>query len=216
MTERHTGSSEKKDLSRAVAFLTLERVQGTSDKLKTDFLLGKGFTADEIADAMLQARDVIEKRNKSAARMNSVGGNQTFGAAAPTPMSSIAHVLPEPNAKASSLVTLRGGALSFVALGSKAYDGSTSPSFIVENLLKDLERTLVAPVPADGGRRDIARDKADVAVICLSVYGLQDCENDIHAILDKWVDPQAPPARFVVSAPTEKRHAAQLLAIVRG
>jgi len=212
-----------KDLSRAVAFLTLERVQQTSDDAKTAFLAGKGFTNDEIAEAKRQAEEVLQKKHSTGSKSS---GGQTFGgAAAAAPSTTIAHVVTEPGAKASTRVTLGGGSITFVSLASGPDDGITTPQAHVKTLLERLESTLAgaaATTPAAGGTGAAgvavpgARGKADIAVIYISVQGLEKYEEEIHEALDGWVDAQAPPTRFLIEQQTGKRNAAQLMAVVRG
>lgn len=201
-----------KDLSRAVAFLTLERVQQTADEAKTAFLAGKGFTADEITEAKRQAEEVLRQKRSSSASAGST--HQTFGgggapAAAAAAGSTIRHVLDEPGTKASTRGTLGGGGLSFVSLASGPSDGIRpyGVDALVKDLLARLDTTLAAGAPARG--------KADVAVLYLTVKGLGKYEEEIHQVLDGWVDPQAPPVRFLVEE-AGARNGAQLMAVVRG
>jgi hypothetical protein len=214
-------TASTKDLSRAVAFLTLERVQQTSDEAKTAFLAGKGFTNDEIVEAKRQAEELLQKKRSTGSTSNS--GHQTFGgAAAASSTTTIAHVVTVPGAKASTRVTLGGGGITFVSLASGPDDGITTPQAQVKLLLVRLESTLAStssPAGAGAGAAAAstpsARSKADVAVIYLSVQGLEKYEDEIHETLDGWVDAQAPPTRFVIEQ-TGKRNMAQLMAVVRG
>jgi|EP00624_Nannochloropsis_granulata_P004503 ElaB/YqjD/DUF883 family membrane-anchored ribosome-binding protein len=195
-----------KDLSRAVAFLALERVQQSSDDTKTAFLAGKGFTQNEIVEAKRQAEDVL--RRKRSTGSTSSDGYQTFGGvtASADPLTTIGHVT-ELGVKASTRVMLGGGSISFVSLASGPDDGITTPQAQVKSLLARLE-TMLASTPSP-------RDKADVAVIYLSVKGLERCEEEVHEALDCWVDALAPPTRFVIEQ-TGKRNMVQLMAVVRG
>ena len=201
-----TTTTANKDLSRAVAFLTLERVQQTADEAKTAFLAGKGFTLEEIQEAKRQAAEVLLKR----AAVGSTSTHSTFGAGSSTATvssSTISHVLDEAGTKASTRVTLGGGSLSFVSLASGPDDGIRPPDALIKDLLSRLDHTLSAGTPARG--------KADVAVLYLTVKGLAKYEEEVHHALDAWVDPQAPPVRFLVEE-TGARNAAQLMTVVRG
>ncbi|KAM3577290.1 hypothetical protein VYU27_000722 [Nannochloropsis oceanica] len=192
-----------KDLSRAVAFLALERVQQSSDDTRMAFLIGKGFTKDEIVEATRQAENV--RRSTSS---TSNDGHQTFGGATAlaVPLTTIGHVT-EPGAKFSTRVMLGGGSISFVSLASGPDDGIITPQAQLNTLLARFN-TLLASAPSP-------RDKADVAVIYLSVKGLARCEEEVHKALDCWVDAHAPPMRFLVEQ-TGKRNMVNLMAVVRG
>ena len=199
-------------MARAVAFLTLDRVQSTPEEARTAFLAGKGFTADEITEAKRQAAEVLKKRATSPSPSSSSTFGGAAAVAAPTP-TTIKHILANAAAAGeggegkafSKVVTLGGGSLSFVSLQSPADDGITTPDSLVRGLLSKLEETL----------QGSSRGKGDVAVLFFGVKNLVGYEEEIHGVLDEWVDAQAPPTRFLVEE-AGKRHGAQLMAVVRG